>query len=142
MKSAKCIGIVGVSFAFYLRPKDMQIKTAGELRGFLADVMVGIRAGSVECDQAHAISKIAAQINQSLATEVNTALQLERMGKDRPIAGSMLIGNRASEVEGLGALPVDTDGMVWCDQCDGKITPDDALACKSKFCSLKRKKAA
>src|SRR5690242_17090047 len=69
----------------------MQIKTAGDLRGFLADIMLGIRDGDVECTQAHAIAKVAAQINQSLATEINTALQLERMGKDRPVAGSLLI---------------------------------------------------
>lgn len=70
----------------------MRIRTAGDMRGFLADIMVGIRGGSVDSAQAHAIAKIAAQINQSLAVEVNTALQLERMGKDRPVAGSMLIG--------------------------------------------------
>lgn len=56
-----------------------KIKTAGDLRGFLADVMTDIRAGSVEATDAHAIAKIAAQINQSLSTEINAALQLERM---------------------------------------------------------------
>lgn len=117
----------------------MHIKTAGDLRGFLTDVMIGIRAGSIEADQANAISKIAAQINQSLAVEVNTALQLERMGKDRPVAGSMLIGRADDRESPANALPVDTDGLVWCDQCDAKVTPDDALSCKSKFCSLKPK---
>lgn len=114
----------------------MQIKTAGDLRGFLADVMIGIRAGSIEADQASAISKIAAQINQSLAVEVNTALQLERMGKDRPVAGSMLIG-RAEGSSDTTTIAYDIDGLAWCDQCDARVNAEDAASCKSKHCSLK-----
>lgn len=210
----------------------MQIRTAGELRGFLASIMVGVRDGKVECGQAAAISKIAAQINQSLAVEVNTALQLEKMGKDRPVAGSMLIGSLTDDpetkaiehdpdatekwvdgavahVRGLKTVaeldqfianrgdalerlmetrpelhakvtealtarrtalkpslapepeepsdpelehPADDlalsgelarideklrDGLLWCDQCDGRVSPEDAAGCKSRHCSLK-----
>lgn len=116
----------------------MQIRTAGELRGFLASIMVGVRDGKVECGQAAAISKIAAQINQSLAVEVNTALQLEKMGKDRPVAGSMLIGSLTDDADAPQlALESDQDGLVWCDQCDGRVSPEDAAGCKSRHCSLK-----
>ena len=62
----------------------MKIKTAGDLRSFLADVMVGIRDGNIDYQDATAISKVAAQINNSLAVEVNTALRLTGMGKDHP----------------------------------------------------------
>jgi hypothetical protein len=121
----------------------VQIRTAGELRGFLASIMVGVRDGKVECGQAAAISKIAAQINQSLAVEVNTALQLEKMGKDRPVAGSMLIGSLRDDpdVPPPLALETDQDGLIWCDQCDGRVSPDDAAGCKSRHCSLKAKPA-
>lgn len=103
-----------------------KIKTAGELRGFLADVLVDIRNGSVDVAEASAIAKVAAQINQSLAVEVNTALQLQKMGKDHPVAGSMMIasGNKI-------------DAGTWCDQCDVLVSAEVAAGCKSRHCSLR-----
>lgn len=129
-----------------------QITTAGDLRSFLAELMVGIRDGSVEPAQAHAISKLAAQINQSLAVEINTALQLERMGKDRPIAGSMLIGRSGDKAPQTALPPSESvgdrsaldeidhklrDDLIWCDQCDMRVTPEDAAGCKSRYCKAK-----
>ena len=111
-----------------------QIKTAGDLRSFLADVLVDIRAGSIDADQASAISKVAAQINNSLAVEVNTALRLASMGKDHPVAGSMRIGNADPARD---ALPNgDQDGLIWCAQCDKRVSEDQALACKSPHCKV------
>lgn len=115
---------------------DKGIKTAGDLRSFLADVMMDIRAGRMEAEDAGAISKIAAQINQSLAVEVNTALQLEKMGKPGAVAGTMLIG-RQDDTNIDPRLQIGSDGMVWCEQCDAQVTPEDATACKSKFCKAK-----
>lgn len=109
------------------------IRTAGDLRGFLADIMVGIREGKVNATQAHAISKVAAQINQSLAVEVNTALQLERMGKDRPIAGSMMIrGDTPAslpepEPERAPAVEQDIDmHTTWFEQATHKLNRMDS----------------
>lgn len=68
----------------------MQLKTAGDLRGFLAEVLVGVREGTIDANKANAISKVAAQINQSLATEVTTRIRLKELGADD--AGQMLIG--------------------------------------------------
>lgn len=98
------------------------IKTAGELRGFLADVLIGIQNGDINADKAHAIAKVSAQINQSLAVEVNTVLQLQRIGKGhaQPEAGDLLI---ASDV--------------WCDQCDKRVSAAQAAGCTSKFCKAK-----
>jgi ribosomal protein L40E len=138
----------------------MQIKTAGELRSFLAEVLIGIRDGSVNPTQAQAISKVAAQINQSLSVEVNTALQLERMGKDHPVAGTMQLGapepapepdrpqieftERVGEDSEPVVLPFAkaqdkfrTD-LIWCDQCDARVAPEDATACRSTRCSLRK----
>lgn len=118
----------------------MQIKTAGELRGFLAEVMVGIREGSVKPDQANAISKIAAQINQSIACEVNTALQLERMGKPGAVAGSMLIASQvarsdpATETEALSPAPA---GTIGCEFCNENVPLDEARACKARHCPVR-----
>ncbi|WP_312487154.1 hypothetical protein [Sphingomonas sp.] len=68
----------------------MSIYTAGELRSFLADVLVDIRAKRVTPDEAGAIAKVAGEINKSLAVEVQTALA---SGVKKPVPGSMAIGS-------------------------------------------------
>lgn len=124
--------------------RGMRIRTAGELRGFLADVMVGIRNGSVEPTQAHAISKIAAQINQSIACEVNTALQLERMGKPGAVAGTMLIGGPPDENadDGTDDEPVRPPDMIpaehsWCQHCEDCIPNRFVEGCGMRDCPAK-----
>lgn len=129
------------------------LRTAGELRGFLADVLIGIQAGTIDTNRANAIAKVSAQINQSLATEVNTALQLEKMGKGRPVAGSMVIagGDAMEVVEQLPAPPVEQGTKpkaplnfvapkakhLWCEQCDLNVSVEEAAGCKSAFCKAK-----
>lgn len=110
-----------------------KIETAGDLRAFLADVMVGIRDGNIDYQDAGAISKVAAQINNSLAVEVNTALRLASMGKDSPVAGSMRIGGSPREVGEL-APP---DPMVWCQQCDKQVRRSAAKDCTDAHCKVK-----
>ena len=73
-----------------------QLRTAGDLRGFLADVLVGIRDGTVDAAQATSISKVAAQINQSLATEVQARIHLRELGGEP--AGTMVVATRSEEV--------------------------------------------
>jgi Zn finger protein HypA/HybF involved in hydrogenase expression len=109
-----------------------KITTAGELRGFLAEVLLGIRSGAVDVEEAHAIAKVSAQINHSLAVEVNTALQLQKMGKDHPEAGSMLIANGSSMALEEAPEPI------WCEQCDKRVTDKQITACKDQFCKVKK----
>lgn len=111
----------------------MTIKTAGELRGFLADVLLGIRAGDVTVEDANAIAKVAGQINQSLAVEVKAAIGLQNLGKDHAPAGTMQIAS--GDVEAMS--PKD----VWCAQCEARVSASDAANCKDKFCKLKAKAA-
>lgn len=118
------------------------INTAGELRTFLANVMMDIRAGRMEAEDATAISKVAGQINQSLAVEVNARIQLEKMNKGGGKAGDMLIGVEPTPDALDPRLQIDSDGMVWCAQCDAKVKPEDATACKSKYCDAKGLKGA
>lgn len=107
----------------------MSIKTAGELRAFLADILVGIKNGDIDVDEANAIAKVAGQINQSLAVEAKTAIELQKMGENGHVAGSMQIAS--GEVSSITA----TDQ--WCDQCEARVTASNAAGCKSKYCSLK-----
>lgn len=53
----------------------MEIQTTRDLRRFLLDVMVDVRSGKVKSQEAQAIAKLSAQINQSLSIEVNAALR-------------------------------------------------------------------
>lgn len=139
---------------------QQEIKTAGDLRMFLAQLLVDIREGKINPTQAQAAAKLAAQINQSLAVEVNTALQLERMGKNHPIAGSMALGHtsqqdappppsqdnesgsgegRVFKAERELADPKHRlrDDLIECEQCDAMVAPEDVAQCRSRFCSLK-----
>lgn len=105
-----------------------ELKTAGDLRSFLTEVMIDIRAGKVDVYQANSISKVASQINQSLALEVNTALQLRRLDDTKDLKGiSLSIGG--------DALPPPSE--VWCDQCDKRVSRSHATACTDKFCKAK-----
>lgn len=54
------------------------IKTTGQLREFLANMMIGVKDGLVEPDRAHKITKMAAQINESFYSEIKIQkIQLE-----------------------------------------------------------------
>lgn len=107
-----------------------EMKTASDLRGFLADVLVGIRDGKVTPEKAGAISKVASQINQSLAMEVSAALQLRRMDQ-----ASLENVSLAIDQENTPTL-VDRSAK-WCEQCELRVSPEDAAGCKSQFCKVK-----
>lgn len=140
----------------------MQLRTAGDLRGFLAEVLVGIKNGDVDANQAGAISKVAAQINASLATEVQARMHLK--GLDGEAAGGMVIGSLAADSpaaeplqkpQQLPAAPSEQfaeaakisaprhtpkrgEGeKIWCEQCDMSVTVAQAVGCKSAFCKAK-----
>lgn len=54
------------------------IKTTGELREFLVNMIVGIKDGDIKPDEARNITKLAAQINESFYSEIKIAkVQLE-----------------------------------------------------------------
>ncbi len=67
------------------------IKTTGELREFLVNMIVGVKDGDIEPDKARNITKMAAQINESFYSEIKIAkVQIEA-------------GKQAAD---LGALPI------------------------------------
>lgn len=68
--------------------KPNKIETTGQLRRFLADMLVGIKNGHVEPDKASRMTKMAAQINESIYSELKAAKvrieageQVAEMGK-------------------------------------------------------------
>lgn len=66
---------------------------SGELREMLLGVIDSVKAGKVEPENANAIAKLAAQINQSLKIEIDARLEDERMA--RVPLGSMSIGEES-----------------------------------------------
>lgn len=106
-----------------------EIKTAADLRGFLADVLEDIRAGKVDPAKAAAISNVAGQINKSLAIEVGAALQLRRLGEDQLDAVSLSLAEENRLIEDRG--------MEWCEQCEKRVNATKAKGCLDKFCKAK-----
>jgi hypothetical protein len=128
----------------------MEIKTTGDLRGFLGETLIGIRDGSIDKNKADAIAKVASQINQSLSVEVNAAIQLKKLGEGDTVAGSMLLTSDATFPASKKALPTKeqdplgfkarTD-LIWCSQCDRRQSPEFVQLCDSKLCKAKAEPA-
>jgi hypothetical protein len=71
------------------------IKTTGQLREFLATMIVGVKNGQLDTDKARNITKMAAKINESFYSEIKIAKVLIEAGK-------------LAEVQDLGELPINT----------------------------------
>jgi hypothetical protein len=108
----------------------MTIKTAGELRGFLAGILEGIRDGKVDVEDATAIARVAGQINASLAIEAKTAIEMKRLGKDDHVFGSTQIAS--GDVAAISAQP-----EVWCEQCEKRVSAEAAASCEKRFCKAR-----
>ena len=72
-----------------------QIRTSGQLRTFLADMLLGLKNGHVEPDTASRITKMAAQINESLYAEIKVARVLTEMKQETQTFGSLSLGENA-----------------------------------------------
>ena len=69
-----------------------KIKTTGELRDFLAMMMMGVKNGDLDLDKASRITKLAGQINESFYAEVKVAKVRAEAGENMPALGGMSIG--------------------------------------------------
>lgn len=73
-----------------------KIKTTGELREFLATMMVGVKNGHTDPDSARTMVKIAGQINESFYSEIKVAkVQLE-MKREAASMGDLPINSTAA----------------------------------------------
>lgn len=74
------------------------MKTTGELRDFLATMMVGVKNGDLDIEKARNITKLAGQINESFYAEVKVAKVRAEAGEVMPKLGMMDIGmNNSNE---------------------------------------------
>jgi hypothetical protein len=69
-----------------------KIKTTGDLRDFLALMIVGVKNGDLDLDKASRITKLAGQINESFYAEIKVAKTRLEAGEAMPKMGNMDIG--------------------------------------------------
>jgi len=69
-----------------------KIKTTGELRDFLAEMMVDVKNGSLDLDKARNITKLAGQINESFYAEIKVAKIRAEAGEVMTGLGAMIVG--------------------------------------------------
>ena len=124
------------------------IKNAGELRAFLIDVMEEVRAGTCDPLKADRIAKLAAQVNESFYSEAQLSLTAFKIGGKVIGIGEVEIGDRANQpnqaIEHKPAqivveTPISTpvSGFTYCGQCERRVKPAEAEACKSPFCKVR-----
>lgn len=69
-----------------------KIRTTGELRDFLATMIIGVKNGQIEAEKARNITKLAAQVNESLYSEIKAAKTQAELGRDVSQLGELPIG--------------------------------------------------
>lgn len=68
-----------------------QIKTTGDLREFLVQMMVGVKNGDLDVQEANSINKLASQINESFYSEIKTNKLRQETGETMRKLGDMPI---------------------------------------------------
>lgn len=76
----------------------MQIETAGQLRQFLCNMILGIKNGDLELNKATQITKMAEQITNSLYSEMKMQQLQLSAGRQYYAIGQMPVGNDEKEV--------------------------------------------
>lgn len=67
------------------------IKTTGQLREFLSNMLIGVKNGVLDTDKARNITKMAAQINESFYSEIKIAKVHAEAGKQVAEMGDLPI---------------------------------------------------
>jgi hypothetical protein len=119
-----------------------KMKTAGDLRDFLLEMMEGVRNGSADLQRASVVAKLAAQVTASLTAEAQMALVSQRLGKEFGAAmlGPPDVETSAEERTNVAVAqigPRRSGDPVWCEQCEQRVHPDVADKCKSAFCKAR-----
>lgn len=70
---------------------NAKIKTTGELREFISNMMMGVKNGDLDTNKANSITKMAAQINESFYAEIKIAKIKLEAGQKLSDLGSLQI---------------------------------------------------
>lgn len=117
------------------------MRTSGDLRNFLMEMMEGVRSGSTDIQRASTVAKLAAQVTASLCAEAQMAIVTHKLGRE---FGSAHLGAPDAEIDqekpasNVTAIEAPRTGKpVWCGQCEENVHPSKAEKCKSAFCKAK-----
>ena len=117
------------------------MRSSGDLRDFLMEMMEGVRNGSVDLQRAATVAKLAAQVTTSLSCEAQMALIADKVGRE---FGSALLGAPDAEAaaekpaNGMTAIAAPRTGQpIWCSQCEQRVHPSKIEECKSAFCKAR-----
>jgi hypothetical protein len=72
------------------------IRTTGDLRAFLVNLMVQVKTGFMPVDRASQITKIAAQVNESFYSEIKISRIHHENGVQTTKLGQLMIGQDAT----------------------------------------------
>jgi hypothetical protein len=75
----------------------MAINTTGELRTFVASMMLGVKNGDVAIDKAREITKMAAAITESFYAEVRVATTTKEAGGVAANLGALPLGESGED---------------------------------------------
>lgn len=112
------------------------LKTAGELRDFLLTMMQDVREGRADLQRASTLAKLAAQVTASLSVEAQMALVAQKTGRE---FGAAHLGS-AEEAQSEKPAQISSrlsGEPIWCEQCEERVHPAKAEACKSPFCKAR-----
>jgi hypothetical protein len=73
--------------------KNVNIQTAGQLRQFLCNMILGIKNGDLELNKATQITKMAEQITNSLYSEMKMQQLQIAAGRQYEAIGQMALGD-------------------------------------------------
>lgn len=74
--------------------QESEIKSTGELRQFLVDMMINVKAGILAIDRAAIITKMAGQVNESFYSEIKVARVQKEAGIKAAALGALVIGEK------------------------------------------------
>lgn len=80
------------------------------------------------------------ELVESVAATVN--LSASKTGMQQEGSGRPSIGRQAALIRASIEGQWDDSGRAWCDQCEMRVTRDQAEGCKSKFCKVRPNAAA
>ena len=77
-----------------------RIKTSGDMRDYLTGLMADVQSGRVNIDKASQITKMAAQVHESLYSEVKIARLKFELTKETHRFGKLELGGEGEAGEG------------------------------------------
>jgi hypothetical protein len=125
---------------------SVNLRTTGDLRTFLCDTMERVRDGKIDLAAADRIAKIAGQITASLTAEAQMNLVNHKVGGEvgaMPLVGKtepeppMAIEHKPEPAivnASPPRVPLASGERVFCDQCERRVTAEEAGRCTSGFC--------